>query len=212
MPVLACGVPNVLTVPDLCSAILKIHAVIVPIRDALNAADRVLGDGDTGMTIEQVAIAWHAVAEDPPKDLSAMLTALGKATMQASGASLAAVMSMGLLAAGRAVRDDGEKHAGHMYLAQLITVAVDKISSRSGATPGAKSVLDSLLAIRGALQEAQDTERSERDIAVDAARAALDAFRPRASQLGRARIYGDKSIGHDHPGMLAAYLLLQAAR
>lgn len=41
---------------------------------------------------------------------------------------------------------------------------------------------------------------------------ALFGFGDRESRLGRARMHGARSVGHDDPGMLAAARLLSAAR
>ena len=75
---------------------------------------------------------------------------------------------------------------------------------RSGASAGDKTILDSLVAIRAALASGEDP--------LDAAQRALDEFRTRETKIGRARIYGAKSAGHDDPGMLAALLLLRVAK
>jgi hypothetical protein len=50
------------------------------------------------------------------------------------------------------------------------------------------------------------------DVTLQAAEHALDAYREREARIGRARMYGAKSVGFDDPGMLAVVLLLQAAR
>jgi dihydroxyacetone kinase-like protein len=201
-----------LTSADISTAIVRIHAGIAAIRDQLNAADRVLGDGDTGMTIEQVVCAWHAISQNLPQQIGETLSLLGNATMQASGSSLGAVLSTGLSAAGRSIRGQGKVGLDRGELAALITVATDAISARSGATAGAKSMFDSLLSIRSALQRDVGDRQDVLQVVADAAATALNEFREKASQLGRARIYGEKSMGHDDPGMLAIYLLLQGAR
>jgi hypothetical protein len=48
-------------------------------------------------------------------------------------------------------------------------------------------------------------------VATEGAARALTEFRSCEARVGRARVYGEKSIGHDDPGMLAALLLLRAA-
>lgn len=197
-----------LTTTGLQRAIAAIHADIAAIRDELNAADRHLGDGDTGMTIAQVATAWQAACPALPPDVGTALLALGRETGLATGSSLGAVMAIGLSAAGRCAR--GKEALSGVEVIALVASAAKAISERSGAAPGDKSVLDSLLRIEGALPAADDAT----DIlqaAVAAAADALAAFRDRESRLGRARMYGTKSVGRDDPGMLAAVLLLRAA-
>ncbi|GHU03840.1 dihydroxyacetone kinase subunit L [Betaproteobacteria bacterium] len=197
---------------DLSTAIARMHAGIVPVREALNAADRVLGDGDTGMTVAQIVAAWQQAAPELPADLGSALSMLGKAARQASGSSLASVVSIGLSAAGRALAGRDTVQLAPVELADLMTKAAQAISERSGAAPGDKSLLDSLLVIRDAFQDADASGRGDlQRVALDAAQAALEAFRDKPSQLGRARVYGEQSAGHDDPGMLAVCLSLQAA-
>jgi hypothetical protein len=199
----------VLTTQDLAAGVARMAADIAPIRDALNAADRRLGDGDTGMTIEQVVSAWRAAALDTITDVGEAVVALGRQTARATGSSLGSVLAIGLGAAGRAVR--GQTAIDRAGLVTALTAAGDAISTRSGAAIGDKTVLDSIAHIRDALAAAPDTA-SLHDTALSAARQALEAYREREARIGRARMYGAKSAGSDDPGMLAVVLLLQAAR
>ena len=123
-----------------------------------------------------------------------MLLGLGRETRRATGSSLGSVMGIGLSAAGR---------SGAVSVVEMLDAATSAIAERSGASPGDKTILDSLIAIRESAASGGDP--------IDAAQRALDAFRTREAKIGRARIYGAKSAGHDDPGMLAALLLLRAA-
>jgi hypothetical protein len=199
----------VLTAQALAAGIDRMAAGIVPIRDALNAADRRLGDGDTGMTIEQVVNAWDAVALDATADMGEVLIALGRQTARATGSSLGSVLAIGLGAAGRAVRGQGTLDRAGMVAA--LAAAGDAIVTRSGASLGDKTVLDSIAHIRDAMTAAPDAA-SICDVTLEAAEQALDAYREREAHIGRARMYGAKSAGFDDPGMLAVVLLLKAAR
>jgi hypothetical protein len=183
------------TTAGIADAVRGIHANLEAIRDELNAADRVIGDGDTGMTVASVVAAWHGALADEYGDVGSMLQALGRETRRATGSSLGSVMGIGLSAAGK---------SGAGSAVQMLDAATSAIIERSGATPGDKTILDALVAIRDAVAEGRDP--------VEAARAALDTFRTREAKIGRARIYGAKSAGHDDPGMLAALLLLRAAQ
>ena len=113
------------------------------------------------------------------------------------------------LGAGRCVR--GKESLSRADLVAALTAAASVIVERAGAAPGDKCILDSLLAIERDLAAAGD-EADLLAAAVDAADGALREFRGRESRLGRARMYGARSAGHDDPGMLAALLLLSAVR
>jgi hypothetical protein len=184
-----------LTVAGIADAVRRIDACVDALRDELNAADRALGDGDTGMTIANVVAAWHRALQTPAADVGAMLLQLGRETRQATGSSLGSVLAIGLIAAGK---------AGGTSTVAMLDAAASAITERSGAGAGDKTILDSILAVREALARGASV--------TDAAAQALDEFRTREARIGRARIYGAKSAGHDDPGMLAALLLLRAAQ
>ncbi|MCC7003342.1 MAG: dihydroxyacetone kinase subunit L [Gemmatimonadaceae bacterium] len=196
-----------LTTAAIIEGVVRMQAHHAAIRDALNEADRALGDGDTGMTVATIIGACDGVAAQLPADLGAALAELGRAASRASGSSLGAVLAMGLSAAGRTAR--GKDSAICADVCAMLDAATRVITERSGATPGDKTVLDSFLHIQQALASCV-THAPMLPPAITAARAALDLFRPRESRLGRARMYGSRSIGLDDPGMLAVALLLEA--
>jgi len=206
VPVLA-AIAKMLVASDIASAIERIHAGIVPIRDALNAADRELGDGDTGMTIAAVVAGWHTLLGALPSDVGEALIVVGRETSRASGSSLAAVLATGFSAAGRSMR--GKTSLATADIVAATSAAAQKITERSGATAGAKTVLDSLLRV---CADARAQASYDLPAAIASAKAALAEFRDRPASIGRARMYGDRAKGHDDPGMLAAYLLLAACK
>lgn len=196
-----------LTTPGLVEAIDHIAAELMPMRDRLNDADSKLGDGDTGMTVARMVEAVRAISGELPADIGAALVQCGRACSKATGSSLGAVIAMALTAAGRSAR--GHTAVDQAELAEMLSAAATVIQERSGARPGDKTVLDSLLAIRDACVSAGPST-SLRELAVSTASNALDKFRDREAKLGRARMYGSKSVGFDDPGMLAVYLVLKA--
>ena len=198
-----------LTSAAVAAAIARLHERIGPIRQALDAADRELGDGDTGMTVEGLVGAWSAVATTFGGDVGAALTSLARETRRASGSSLGSVVAIGLAAAGKVLQ--GRDAVDAPELAGALRAAVEAISARSGATPGDKTVLDSLVSIGDALG-AEPQDRSLVEVGIAASERALAEFRDRECRLGRARVYGTRSAGCDDPGMMAAALLLRALR
>jgi len=196
-----------LSTPALVAAFARVDARIVDIRDRLNDADSKLGDGDTGMTVASLVTALNGVAASLPPDLGVALAQCGRACAQATGSSLGAVIAMAFNAAARGAK--GIEHADASAVATMLTNACTIIEQRSGATPGDKSVLDSLAAIRDALAASNATGTMDH-VALGAAQQALEQFRDCEAKLGRARMYGAKSVGLDDPGMLAVALVLEA--
>jgi dihydroxyacetone kinase-like protein len=197
-----------LTVARIIEAVISMDTGIAEIREELNAADRHLGDGDTGMTVAQVVAGWSRIAAALPSDVGAALLALGSETSRCTGSSLGSVFAIGLSAAGRTVR--GKQALSRSDVVTALSAAAKAVCDRSGATAGDKCVIDSLLAIERHLDTTDDVNLLPQ--AEVAAQACLLEFRTRESKLGRARMYGSKSIGHDDPGMLAVLRLLSAMR
>jgi dihydroxyacetone kinase-like protein len=84
----------------------------------------------------------------------------------------------------------------------LFDIALEAMQKRGKASLGDKTVLDVLAAVREASKN-----QAEGQVLLDSINQAIndtmDQFRNRQSQIGRARIFGKKSIGLDDPGMLA---------
>lgn len=82
--------------------------------------------------------------------------------------------------------------------------------AESSASPiGDKTVVDMIDAVAIALAQATTREEAS-EAALKAASETLDTFRDRPNKLGRARMFGERTIGLDDPGMLAFSRLLIA--
>jgi hypothetical protein len=87
-------------------------------------------------------------------------------------------------------------------VSSLLTGARDAMMARGRGSLGDKSLLDAVDAVAVATAGLEDPVA----ILAAADRAtnqALDSFREQPNKLGRARMFGAKSIGLDDPGMLA---------
>jgi dihydroxyacetone kinase-like protein len=88
-------------------------------------------------------------------------------------------------------------------VSDLLAGARDAMMARGKGELGAKTVLDTF----DAMAKATAGKSLPADLLAAADRAAADAlasFRDKPNQLGRARMFAEKSIGLDDPGMLAA--------
>lgn len=195
------------TVSTIASAIARAHQAMGPLEQVLNDADAKLGDGDTGGMLARVIGKMAEVDLSGAADPGAALTQLAKAATVATGSSLGTLFATGLLAAGREAKGRQAIAAGD--LAGVVATARDAMIARGGASLGDKTVLDSLDAIAAALQGVKTIEGAA-GAAAKAAAQALDAFRGKPNRIGRARMFGDQTIGHDDPGMLAIKALSAA--
>ncbi|WP_306259603.1 dihydroxyacetone kinase subunit L [Pararhizobium sp. IMCC21322] len=193
---------------DLVQAIDRVTAAMERDFDELNAADGALGDGDLGVTMTRGMRAISAMKDDLPYDIGMALFQCAQAFTKSSGSSYGTLMATGLMTAAKTLKGQTEFDAAE--ISNLVAAARDKMQERGKAELGGKTVLDSLDAVAQATA-GLDTPEALADAAAKAVDQALDDIRDKPATIGRARIFGEKSIGMDDPGMLAMQRIVKAA-
>ena len=176
----------------------------------LNALDGQLGDGDLGATLSKCAANVRELLAAPPGSLDALLKSCAQACARASGSSFGTLLAVGFLQAARTVGPRGALDRD--ALAEVLSAVVQGLSQRGGAALGDKTMLDSLAAITSALRvcDPDAGPQALRDAVRQAADEALEAFRQRPNRIGRARMFAERSVGLDDPGMVAVQRMVQA--
>lgn len=192
---------------DLVAAVERLTAAMERDAAMLNAADGALGDGDLGVTMTRGMRLVSEKAPDLPEDLGLALLQCAQSFTKASGSSYGTLLATGLMAVAKAVK--GETAVPAARVSELTAMARDAMQARGKAALGGKTVLDSLDAVAGATAGLDD-ESAVADAAAAAVDRALDDFREAKATVGRARIFGDKSVGMDDPGMLAMARIVKA--
>nr|WP_249792854.1 dihydroxyacetone kinase subunit L [Bradyrhizobium sp. BRP22] len=176
-------------------------------QDDLNAADGRLGDGDTGVMLRRLFEAVATAIPAHENDLGIVFQACARACASGTGSSLGTLVTVAMMTLAKATR--GRSEIGWDELGGLLASIRDQMMARGGAKLGDKTVVDMIDAVASAL--AHCATRDEATVAAQkAAQDALDAFRARPNKLGRARMFGERTIGLDDPGMLAFSRLLAA--
>ena len=173
----------------------------------LNELDGRLGDADLGATLDKCATLVEQALPELPDTLEGIFKRCAQASARASGSSFGTLLTVALMTSAK--RCAGVTLLDHRQLAALLAEVVTTLSARGGANLGDKTVLDGLHAIRTALAASPEGAEARR-LASDAARGALDAFRDKPNRIGRARMFADKTIGMDDPGMVALLRMVDA--
>jgi len=189
----------------LLAAIDRVAAAMERDFDELNTADGALGDGDLGVTMTRGMRAIVEKKDELPDDLGMALFQCAQAFTKSSGSSYGTLMATGLMSAAKVLK--GQSSINVDQVSALIAGARDKMQERGKAELGGKTVLDALDYVAKATDGAADAAQASAT-AVDQA---LDDFRNKPATIGRARIFGEKSIGMDDPGMLAMQRIVKAA-
>ncbi|TAN01023.1 MAG: dihydroxyacetone kinase subunit L [Rhizobiaceae bacterium] len=185
---------------DLVAGLSRVADYMTVVADELNAADGKLGDGDLGVTMVRGGREVKAIAGDLPTQIGEALMKVAQAFTRVSGSSFGTLLATGLMSAAKATR--GRTDVPWAEISSLLAGAEQAMRQRGKAELGDKTILDALDAA------ARDTAGLDEPRALlDAAKISvaktMDTFRGRQAKIGRARIFGEKSVGLDDPGMLA---------
>ncbi len=198
-----------LTTATLRSAWSRVAAAMEASMEELNTRDGAVGDGDLGITMSRGARDVMEQAADLPDDVGLALLKTAQAFTKTSGSTFGTLIATGLMAAAKSTKGRTEVPWGEM--SALLEAAQTAMMKRGKAQLGDKTVIDGLDAIRAAVAGLDDPG-SQVSAASDALDGALEAFRDRPNKVGRARIWADKTIGLDDPGMIALRRIVDALR
>jgi len=195
------------TTDTLREGFARMIAKLEACADELNALDAVLGDGDLGVTMVRGAKSVQSELENLPDDVGMAFLKCAQAFTKISGSTLGTLLATGLMSAAKATK--GLREVPWNEVSSLLAGAGDSMSNRSQGQLGDKTILDALEAARAATDGMEDPTTMA-SAANEAVASALDRFRDQSSRQGRARIFGDKSIGQDDPGMVAFKRILES--
>ena len=196
-----------ITTDSIKTAVTKIAQLMEESADELNAADGLLGDGDLGITMVRGFREIIEVRDSLPDDVGMALFQCAKAFTKSSGSSYGTLLATGLMSVAK--KKKGQQEIQVEEISALLNDALDAMKQRGKAELGDKTVLDVIAASSQAAKDQSDGSSVLKAIN-DAVTSTIDEFRSRQSKIGRARIFSEKSIGLDDPGMLAFRKMLKA--
>ena len=196
-----------ITTDSIKTAATKIAQLMEESADELNAADGLLGDGDLGITMVRGFREIIEVRDSLPDDVGMALFQCAKAFTKSSGSSYGTLLATGLMSVAK--KKKGQQEIQVEEISALLNDALDAMKQRGKAELGDKTVLDVIAASSQAAKDQSDGSSALKAIN-DAVTSTIDEFRSHQSKIGRARIFSEKSIGLDDPGMLAFRKMLEA--
>jgi phosphoenolpyruvate---glycerone phosphotransferase subunit DhaL len=177
--------------------------------DELNALDAKIGDGDLGVTLTRCARGILEILPGLPEDVGMVFMSCVQAITKVSGASFATLLATSFMGVAKATK--GRSEVPWEEVSDFLSIARDAMMARGKAALGEKTVIDAVEAARSATEGLGDPE-AILDAAIKAVNDVIDRMRNQPNQAGRARIWSEKSIGLDDPGMVAFRLMLESLR
>lgn len=175
--------------------------------DELNSLDAQLGDGDLGVTLVRGGRAVAAALPNLPEDIGLALQKCVQAFTKVSGSTYGTLLATGLMSMAKATKGRTEVPWGEV--SSLLGNALQAMVQRSDAQLGDKTVLDALEAARAATR-GLDEPAALASAAYQAIAESIKQFRNQRSRQGRARIFGETTIGKDDAGMVALKHIVEA--
>jgi dihydroxyacetone kinase-like protein len=189
-----------LTTESLAVGLAGVAARMETAADELNRLDGQIGDGDLGVTMVRIGRGVNEVLGDLPDDVGMAFMKCVQAITKVSGSSYATLVATALMSAAKACKGRTEVPLSEM--SALLAGAAEAMKARGKADLGDKTVIDAIDAAAKAVAGLDDGRAilSAAGAAVDDV---IERMRDRPNRVGRARIWAEKSIGLDDPGMVA---------
>jgi len=188
-------------------------ALIKAIQDNkqyLSDIDGLIGDGDHGVNMNKGFTLCQQELGDEACDLSHGLKTLYLVLMNQIGGSMGPLYGMFFKAMSKACK--GQDNLDAEVFAQMLSLAKDKVLDISGAQPGDKTLLDTLIPAQAAYQAALDAHESFADCLSRmsvAAETGRDATKDLVAKVGRSSRLGERSRGVLDAGATSCCFILQ---
>jgi len=175
----------------------------------LSALDCVAGDGDHGATMLRVVDSLtKTFAPGGPEDLRICLRNAGWSVLGVDGGASSSLM--GTFFGGMADATECEAPLSADQLATVFEAGLMGVRKQTKAQPGDKTMMDALVPAVETLRATADAGKSAAEALCDAAEAARTgaaATRNFAAKYGRAKLLGEKTLGHEDPGAVSVSLM-----
>jgi dihydroxyacetone kinase-like protein len=188
------------TTANLREGIRRVSEKIAECADELNKLDGMLGDGDLGVTVSRGFRNLVDELPDLPDDIGMALLKCAQAFTRVSGSTYGTLLATGMMSAAKITR--GKTVISWREISPLLAEAINAMARRGKSQLSDKTLLDAIEGARKAT-EGLDNPDEIAKAANNGVAMALEQFRLQPSRQGRARIFGEKSIGLDDPGMVA---------
>ncbi len=171
--------------------------------DEFNSTDGKIGDGDLGVTILHGLEEVNKNISKFTDDLGANFMICSQAFVKKSGSSFGTLIAFSFMNISKNLK--GKKECNHEDIIGIFKTALKTILERGKTNLGDKTIADSLDLIIKKLKDNQNYS----EVFKSATKQSLVEFKGKKIKIGRARMFEDKTMELDDPGMYAFNKLSQ---
>ena len=172
--------------------------------DDFNSADGKIGDGDLGVTILHGLEEVNNNISKFSDDMGANFMLCSQAFVKKSGSSFGTLIAFSFMNISKNLK--GKAECNHDDIVSIFEIALKTILERGKTNLGDKTIADSLDIIIKNLKDNQNYS----DVFKSSTKQALEDFKGIKIKIGRARMFEDKTMDLDDPGMFALKRLSSA--
>ncbi len=169
--------------------------------DDFNSADGNIGDGDLGVTILHGLEEVNSNISKFSDDMGANFMLCSQAFVKKSGSSFGTLIAFSFMNISKILK--GKVECNHDDIISIFKTALKTILERGKTNLGDKTIADSLDLVIKNLKDNQNYP----DVFKSSTKQALKDFKGKKIRIGRARMFEDKTMDLDDPGMFALYRL-----
>ena len=201
-----------MTKQEFASRLQNACAAVTAAEQELTEIDSRFGDADHGLTMSKIAKAISAAAGESEGGIQAMLDDAAMAVMVLNGGSAVPLWNTWLDGLQEEAPEGNEIDTAGIQA--IFAKALKALSDMSGAKVGDKTMMDALIPASQAIAAYSGSdEAGPFDAAAQAALQGAEASKQFVSKFGRAKSYGEQTIGTPDAGAASmAYFFQGLAR
>ena len=201
-----------MTKQEFASRLQNACAAVTAAEQELTEIDSRFGDADHGLTMSKIAKAISAAAGESEGGIQAMLDDAAMAVMVLNGGSTVPLWNTWLDGLQEEAPEGNEIDTAGIQA--IFAKALKALSDMSGAKVGDKTMMDALIPASQAIAAYSGSDEAGLfDAAAQAALQGAEASKQFVSKFGRAKSYGEQTIGTPDAGAASmAYFFQGLAR
>jgi len=175
-------------------------------EDELTLIDSHFGDADHGLTMKKIADAIEEAINKSPDEVKALFNAVAERVGLLNGGSAVPLWNSWLQGIADVAPEKDE--ASLEELKTMFAGGMEEFDFMSGAKVGDKTIMDALKPASDAIEAAED----EKSLFAEAAEAAMKGAQDTknyTARYGRAKSYGEKTLGTADAGALSMALFFK---
>ncbi len=165
--------------------------------DDFNSADGKIGDGDLGVTILHGLEEVNNSISKFSDDMGANFMLCSQAFVKKSGSSFGTLIAFSFMNISKNLK--GKTECNHKDIITIFETTLKTILERGKTNLGDKTIADSLDLIIKNLKD----NKNYSEVFKSSTKQALEDFKGKKIKIGRARMFEEKTMDLDDPGMFA---------